>query len=431
MPVDCPQRNERQPWLGDRATGCTGESFLFDNAALYAKWLDDIEESQTAEGSIPDVAPAFWNYYTDNITWPGTYILAADMLHHQFGDEQSIIRHYASMKKWMNYMRSKYMKDFIVTKDKYGDWCVPPESLDEIHSKDSMRNTNGALIATAYYYHLLQIMKRFAVICDQRADITTFDALAVNIRNAFNKKFFKADMNRYDNNTITANLLPLYFGMLPEGKRQFVFDNIYKKLEADQMHISTGVIGTQWLLRGLSDNGMPAAAYTLASNTSYPSWGYMVKQGATTIWELWNGNTASPQMNSQNHIMLLGDLLIWLFEDLGGIKCNETSTAFKQIIMKPFFDAGPNEVNAVHESPYGKIISHWKKENGKLYWHVEIPGNTSAAVYLPAGSASGIKESGKALSRSDLRSIKMEKGMVVITIGSGVYEFTTEIKDKN
>ena len=97
MPIDCPQRNERQPWLGDRATGCTGESFLFNNAALYAKWLDDIEESQTAEGAIPDVAPAFWNYYSDNVTWPGTYILVADMLHRQFGDEQGIVKHYGSM----------------------------------------------------------------------------------------------------------------------------------------------------------------------------------------------------------------------------------------------------------------------------------------------------------------------------------------------
>jgi len=153
MPIDCPQRNERQPWLGDRATGAYGESFLFANQNLYAKWLNDIEEAQTKEGAIPDVAPAFWNYYTDNITWPGTYLLVAEMLYQQFDDKESIRKHYPSMKKWMNYMKDKYMTNFIITKDKYGDWCVPPESLELIHAKDASLNTKGELIATAYYYH--------------------------------------------------------------------------------------------------------------------------------------------------------------------------------------------------------------------------------------------------------------------------------------
>jgi alpha-L-rhamnosidase len=314
MPVDCPQRNERQPWLGDRTTGSGGEAFLFDNAKLYAKWLDDIEQSQTAEGAIPDVAPAFWNYYSDNITWPGTYLTVADMLYRQYGDEQPIIKHYSSMKKWMNYMKSKYMNDFIMTKDKYGDWCVPPESLEIIRSKDSLRTTRGDLIATAYYYHLLQLMKKFAELSGNKNDIAVYDALRQNIRSAFNKKFYNNQHKGYDNNTVTANLLPLYFDITPDSLKKAVFNNIYDRIKnKDNMHISTGVIGTQWLMRGLTDNGQPGMAYALASNKTYPSWGYMTENGATTIWELWNGNTANPQMNSQNHVMLLGDLLIWLY----------------------------------------------------------------------------------------------------------------------
>jgi alpha-L-rhamnosidase len=128
MPIDCPQRNERMPWLGDRATGSLGESFVFANGNLYAKWLDDIAQSQKPDGSIPDVAPAYWNYYSDNMTWPGTYILVANMLYNQFANKAPIEKHYASMKKWMDYMRQKYMVGYIETKDKYGDWCVPPES---------------------------------------------------------------------------------------------------------------------------------------------------------------------------------------------------------------------------------------------------------------------------------------------------------------
>ena len=163
MPIDCPQRNERQPWLGDRTTGAYGESFIFDNSKLYAKWLQDIEDAQTAEGSIPDVAPNFWYYYKDDVTWPATYFTIADMLYTQFGNKQVIADHYGSMKKWMDYMRGKYMSNFILTKDSYGDWCVPPESPELIHSKDSSRNTNSQLLATATYYHMLQLMQRFAL----------------------------------------------------------------------------------------------------------------------------------------------------------------------------------------------------------------------------------------------------------------------------
>ena len=429
MPIDCPQRNERQPWLGDRATGSSGESFLFDNAALYAKWLNDIEESQTVAGSLPDVAPAFWNYYSDNITWPGTYILVADMLHRQFGDEQSIIKHYASMKKWLAYMKARYMKNFIVTKDKYGDWCVPPESPDLIRSQDSMRNTNGALLATAYYYRLLQIMKRFAVISRHTNDVKEFDALAISIRNAFNAKFFNAPLNQYDNNTVTANLLPLYFDMVPTGKNQAVFESIYNKLQANGMHISTGVIGTQWLMRGLTENNRADAAYSLASTTSYPGWGYMVTQGATTIWELWNGNTANPQMNSQNHVMLLGDLLIWMFENIGGIKCNDSLPAFKQIIMKPSFETNLSHADADYESAYGKISSHWAKQNNTLTWNIEIPANASAIIYVPSGSKSEIKESGKnAGETGGMQFLRWDNGVAVFKAGSGKYELVSAIK---
>nr|WP_262915286.1 alpha-L-rhamnosidase [Niabella ginsengisoli] len=423
MPVDCPQRNERQPWLGDRAQGAYGESFLFDNASLYAKWLDDIEQSQTPEGAIPDVAPAFWNYYSDNVTWPGTYILVADMLHHQFGDERSIIKHYPSMKKWMMYMKNKYMQHYIVTKDKYGDWCVPPEDLKMIKSQDSTRTTNGELLATAYYYRLLGIMEKFANLSGQTKDIAEFISLRKNVRAAFNKKFFNENTGMYDNGTVTANLLPLYFEIVPDNKKQLVFDNIIKRLEKDKMHISTGVIGTQWLMRGLTENDRADAAFTLASNNTYPSWGYMIANGATTIWELWNGNTANPQMNSQNHIMLLGDLLIWMFEDLGGIKAAQA--AFKEIEMKPSFSAGLKNAKANYQSAYGNIASEWTNNNGEIKWTIDVPANSSAIIHLPATNENSIKESEKNIKEVEgVSFIKYEKGVAVFRIGSGHYQFT-------
>ncbi len=419
MPIDCPQRNERQPWLGDRTTGAYGESFLFDNQTLYAKWLDDIKYSQTQDGGLPDVAPAFWRYYGDNVTWPGTYITVGDMLYQQFGDAAVIKKQYPSMKKWMVYMEENYLQNDLMNKDKYGDWCVPPESLELIRSKDPARLTDGQLLSSAFYYQLLNIMKKFAKIAKADADIAHYDDLTTRIKKAFNAKFLNTDKNYYANNTVTANVLPLAFGMVPENLIDTVFQNMVHEVEvAKNGHISTGVIGTQFLMRTLTNFGRGDLAFKLASNKTYPSWGYMVENGATTIWELWNGNTADPTMNSQNHVMLLGDLLIWYYENMAGIKSNPETPGFKQIIMKPDFNAGLTFVNASYESVYGLIKSDWKKNKNTLEWKITIPANSSALVYLPTSSASDVKLNKEKVSKNH----KIENNKLVLELPSGTYE---------
>ena len=428
MPIDCPQRNERQPWLGDRATGAYGESFIFDNVRLYAKWLDDIEESQTAEGSIPDVAPNFWYYYKDNVTWPGTYLMIANMVYNQYGDKQPIVKHYASMKKWMTYMRNKYMVNYILTKDSYGDWCVPPESPELIHAKDSSRITEPKLLATATYYHMLQLMQRFAKMVNKPNDVKEFADLSVKIKESFNNKFYNKQKKQYGNNTVTANILPLAFNMVPAGENEAIFKNIVDKtMNENKGHISTGVIGTQWLMRWLTLYGRADIAFRLASIRDYPSWGYMVANGATTIWELWNGNTADPKMNSQNHVMLLGDLIVWFYENLGGIKMDPAHPGFKVIAMKPSFVDGLDHVNASYHSVHGIIKSHWKKNDRKLTWNITIPANSKAFVYIPAASVNDVVESGKDVSHSrDVKFIRTEGEKLVFQIGSGNYEFVVK-----
>ncbi|WP_448698374.1 family 78 glycoside hydrolase catalytic domain [Mucilaginibacter sp. AW1-3] len=428
MPLDCPQRNERMPWLADHATGSYSESFVYDNAKFYAKWLDDIEESQTPEGALPDVAPAYWHYYSDDETWPATYLVVADMLYDQYGDKAPIVKHYESMKKWMTYMRVKYMKDNILNKDKYGDWCVPPESTELIHSKDTLRTTDGHLIATAYYYRMLMLMKRFAGLAGKTQDISEYDAMAARIKTTFNQTFFNPQTKRYSNNSVTSNLLPLYFGMVPGADRRAVFKNITDKILIDNKgHISTGVIGTQFLMRTLTANGRPDIAYRIASNTDYPSWGYMVKNGATTFWELWNGNTANPQMNSQNHVMLLGDLLVWFYENLGGIK-TESAQGFHKLVMKPEQVEGLTFVNASYRSVSGMVKSNWKKDGKTFSWDVTIPANTRAVIYVPAAAEKDVTESGSAASANhDLKFLRMEAGCAVFEISSGNYSFKSHI----
>ncbi len=418
MPVDCPQRNERQPWLGDRAMGSWGESYIFENGQLYAKWMNDICEAQREDGCIPDVAPAYWNYYSDNMTWPSVLPLACDMLYTQYGNTEPMRKYYPNMKHWLQHMRDKYMtSDYIITRDKYGDWCVPPESLELIHSKDPARQTDGTLIATAYYLKMLQTMHRFAEVLGLDADKQEWETLEHRMKDAFNAKFLTVKRNTslvpehvlypdsvfYGNNTVTANILPLAFGLVPKDCINDVVKNVINAIiTTNEGHISSGVIGVQWLMRELSKRGFADVAYLLATNKTYPSWGYMADQGATTIWELWNGNTANPEMNSGNHVMLLGDLIPWYYENLAGIRSDRKQVGFKHIIMKPDFKIQDlSYINASYITPYGKVISSWKKTLQHFDWDVTIPANTTAEVHLPDG--------------------KVEK------IGSGSYHYSVDI----
>ncbi|TGE24230.1 alpha-rhamnosidase [Hymenobacter aquaticus] len=428
MPIDCPQRNERQPWLGDRTTGAYGESFVFDNSRLYAKWLRDIEQAQKADGSIPDVAPAFWRYYGDNVTWPGTYLTVADMLYRQYGDQQVLARHYDSMRRWLVYMGQNYSENGLVTKDKYGDWCVPPESKELIHSKDPARNTDGALIASSTYYHLLDLMLGFAGVLGKTRDADEYTQQMAALKTAFNQKFLNRESCQYSNNTVTANLLPLSYGLVPPEAEAKVFQNIVDKVMVDnQGHISTGVIGTQWLMRGLTQHGRPDVALRLASNRDYPSWGYMAANGATTIWELWNGNTADPAMNSQNHVMLLGDLLIWQYENLAGIKSAPDAPGFQRLEMKPTPTAGLTSVQASYQSVRGLIKSSWKQEPKRFSWNLTVPGNTKAVVYIPAKDAEKVQEGGKKASAAPgVKFLRMEGDRAVFEVGSGNYAFVVK-----
>ncbi|MCH7408068.1 glycoside hydrolase family 78 protein [Belliella sp. DSM 111904] len=384
MPVDCPQRNERQPWLGDRPTSSYGESFMFDNSRIYVKWLEDIRLSQKSDGSIPDVAPAFWRYYSDNMSWAGTIVNVTDMLFRQTGDQKVIEENYEAIKLWLEYMKSNYMDDaYILTKDSYGDWCVPPPSIEEAVGQNADVKRPSKLISTAYHYYYLQIMSAFAKIIGREDDIANFQELAGQVKNAFQHSFYN-EAGYFGENKMTDNLLALHFGLVNDEHRDKVFDNLVNSIEVTHKgHLSTGVVGVQWLMRTLTDRGRVDLAMKLATNRTYPSWGYMVEHGATTIWELWHGNVANPSMNSQNHVMLLGDLIVWYYENLAGIKSDPENPGFKHVIMKPSFVKELDYVKASHDGPFGQIASHWKREGVKIVWDIKIPANSSATITLP------------------------------------------------
>ena len=427
IPTDCPQRDERQGWLGDRSMVSRSESYLFDVAAFYTKWMQDLVDSQRDSGSIPNVAPNYWVLYSDNITWPSTFIFVPQMLYEQYGDRRPIEQHYAAMKKWIDYMKG-FIKDGLMPRDTYGDWCVPPESPKLIHSQDPARRTDATLLGTSYYYHLLRLVARYARMLDKQQDAAELERLAAQMRDAFEKKFYSAEAGYYSNGTQTSSILPLAFGMTPEANRKRVFDRLIDKIERESNgHVGTGLVGAQWLMRTLSDNGRPDVALEIAGQKTYPGWGYMIEKGATTIWELWNGDTADPAMNSMNHVMQIGDLGVWMYEYLAGIRSDPEQPGFKRIIVRPYPAGDLTFVKASHQSMHGKIASQWKREAGRFTLDIAIPANTTAVVYVPAKQAAAVTESGQpAASAKGVKFVGMENGAAVYEVGSGTYSFASQ-----
>jgi alpha-L-rhamnosidase len=391
IPTDCPQRDERQGWLGDRSQVSRSETYMFDVAAFYSKWIRDLEDSQRGDGAIPDVSPNYWPFYNDNLTWPGTLLFLPGTLYDQYGDRGPLEHAWPFMNRWLDHIRT-YAKSNLMPKDTYGDWCVPPENPRLIHSQDAARITDKTLIGTAYLYKLLTLMSRYARLLDRPTEAAAFDREAAQVEAAFQAKFFKPASSIYDNGTQTSSILPLSFGMIPPEYRAPVVKTLTERIarESDN-HVGVGLVGAQWLMRTLSDNGYADLAYTIATQKTYPGWGYMVERGATTIWELWNGDTADPAMNSGNHVMQIGDLAVWMYEYLAGIRSDPDAPGFRHILIRPYPAGDLTFVKASHQTPYGAIISSWKRDGGTFTLDVTIPPNTTATVTLPNGEKNEVE----------------------------------------
>ena len=249
------------------------------------------------------------------------------------------------------------------------------------------------------------------------------------MKKAFNRKFFNEKSVTYSNDSATANVLALAFDLAPAKYRKRIFENLVAKIEGQHAgHIPCGLVGMQFLMRTLTENGRADIAYRFATEKTYPSWGYMVEKGATTIWELWNGDTADPAMNSLNHVMLLGDFNIWLYENLAGLKPDAERPGFRHIIMKPTIVGDMKFVKASHKSIYGVVKSEWQVRNGRFEWAVSVPANTTATVYIPTSGPKTVTEGGVAISKAQgVKFLRSEDGRAVFEIGSGQYKFDSEL----
>ena len=272
-------------------------------------------------------------------------------------------------------------------------------------------------------------MARAAEMLGRTADVGRFRGLAAAVKEAFHRRYYNPAAGYYDNGTPTSCVLPLAFDMVPAEARPGVFRRLIETIEVENRgHIGTGLVGGQWLMRVLSDNGKADLALSIAEKTDYPSWGYMIAKGATTIWELWNGDTADPAMNSGNHVMLIGDLNIWMHEVLAGIRPDPAGPGFKKFIVRPVPVGDLTWAKARYRSVRGEIRSGWTREGDRLTLTIVVPPNTSATVYVPAADAAGIREGGHPLGgAAGVRLLRFEDGRAVLAVDSGSYQFTSTL----
>jgi alpha-L-rhamnosidase len=226
-------------------------------------------------------------------------------------------------------------------------------------------------------------------------------------------------------------VLPLAFGMVPPESRAKVVDNLVNDiLMTHKGHLSVGLIGMQWLMQVLTDIGRPDVAWTIVTQTTRPGWGYMIGKGATTIWERWDSDTRDPGMNSEALLIQAGNLDAWFYQTLAGINYDREKPGFKHIIIKPAIVGDLTWVKCHHDSPYGRIVSNWKREGDKLTMEVSIPANTTATVYVPAKDAAGVTEFGKpAAQAKGVKLLRMENNAAVYAVGSGTYQFQSTLPE--
>lgn len=420
VPTDCPQRDERLGWMGDAAVFWRTGSYNFDIAAFSEKFIQDIVDAQTPRGAFTNVSPntlPFSGGGTEGTSpwqeglvgapgWGDAGVIVPWTTWMQYGDKSVIEKNWEAMQRWMEFIQSRN-PDFLRKNGvgpNFGDWLAPDP------------NTNKDLLATAYWALIAHMMSQMAHATGKESDAGRYDGLVSNIRTAFQRAYITGD-GTVGTGTQTSYVVALYTKMAPASLEPAMVNNLVKDIENRNWHLSTGFLGTPFLLFVLADHGHTDVAYRLLLNQSYPSWGYMLSKGATTWWERWNGDTGDPAMNSYNHYAF-GSVMAWVYRYAAGIDTTPESPGFKQIIIHPHLDSRMSSGRAEYESVYGKIISEWKgTPAGPFELRVTIPSNTTAQVYLPVIPGARVSEGGKPMEA------KSEGGSYVLRIGSGTYSF--------
>ena len=420
VPTDCPQRDERLGWMGDAQVFVRTASFNMDVAAFFEKWMVDVEDAQSPEGAFPDVAPLLKGSGLMDLRWGAPAwgdagIIVPWTIYRIYDDTRIVERHYDAMARWMEYLHEA--NPDLIRKNRmgnnYGDWLSPRGDHTPKH-----------LLATAYWAYDAKLWPRWPRPSDATEDAKGYRDLGERIKGAFNEAYVSPD-GRIEGDTQTGYLLALHMGLLPEELRSVAAGHLVGAIEREDWHLSTGFAGVGYLCPVLTDTGHTDVAYRLLLNETYPSWGYTIKNGATTIWERWDGWTEengfqSPNMNSFNHYSL-GSVGEWLYRYVAGIDLG--APGYGHIVIRPYPGGDLTFARGEYDAVRGRISSSWRIEGDLFVLEVLVPPNTAATVHVP--STEGVSEGGRSVEEADgVKLLRAGEGETVVSVGSGRYEFS-------
>jgi alpha-L-rhamnosidase len=325
-------------------------------------------------------------------------------LYQYCGDSKVLRDHYEGMKRYVDYLSSKAAGDIVSIG--LPDWAT-------FETK-----TPAAITSTAYYYRDAQIVALAASLIGNEAEARKYSDLAAMIKKSFNRKFYNVETGLYGNGSQTSLSCALYQGLVEPENLHRVVDNLVASVDRRNGHIDTGILGAKYILNALLENGRADVAYRMATQKDLPSWGWWIENGATTLWEQWDGS------ESRNHIMF-GDISAWFYKALAGINLDPSMPGFKHIVIKPNIVGDLTSARAAYDSVRGPIVSDWKINDGAFILNVTIPANTTATVYLPAKDPAKITERGNSADKAEgVQFLRVENGRSIFEIGSGTYNFT-------
>ena len=434
VPTDCPQRDERLGWTGDAQVFSRTAAFNFDVAGFFTKWLGDLAADQRTNGSLPDVIPDVLSRgsegkpdATSSSGWGDATVIVPWTMYLAYGDKRLLERQYPSMKKYVEYIH-RVAGDALLwnTGWHYGDWLAYATTRADYPGA----TTDKDLIATAFFAHSTDLLARSAQALGKADDAREYRALFEKIRAAWNREYVSSS-GRLVSSTQTAYALGLQFNLLPDAQR----DEAGNRLSMDVRgfgHLTSGFIGTPYLTDALMATGHLPDAYMLLLNKKYPSWLYPITQGATTIWERWDGQKPDGSfqdisMNSFNHYAYgaIGD---WMVRVVAGLDIDEQAPAYKHIVVAPRPGGELTAARAELMTQYGSAASGWTLTDGRMKLTVRVPPNTTATVRLPGATLAGVTEGARAAATAAGVSSATQSGAdVVLEVGSGEYAFNYEV----
>jgi alpha-L-rhamnosidase len=425
IPTDTPARDERLGWTGDISVFAPTASFYQDTRAFLSKWMDDVRDTQRGNGNIPAVVPQPRREFdATGVGWSDAFITVPYAVWMATGDERILRRNWEAMEKFYAFVRESATHDGNLLEEGRSCWF----SGDWLNLEKVDRLEEHKVIATACFAEDTRMMSEMAAALGDSAKAQEWAALVPKIREAFTEAYVKPDGTIYTG-TQTVYAMALGMDLISDSaKRNAAARKFVEKLAADNYHLRTGFLGTPWLLPALTRMGRTDLAFRLLLNDDYPSWGFEVKMGATTMWERWNtlhpdGAFGDVQMNSFNHYAY-GAVAAWMFQHIGGLQALEPG--YKKSRIAPFVgQSGLTSARASLRTPYGLLGCDWKLVNGVLRLEVIVPPNTTSEIVIPATTAQAVRENGApAAAGPGVKSASYDEGALTVVVGSGHYVFT-------